>query len=189
MDRHPACQSRVAGLHDRRFVPTSVLSVPQLREAVLLQLRQRPAISGKKVRALRLSKVGALDVLPYLRGLTNNSSRRLRRGLTQALESLETWQPITIEQLEAVVAAQLGACAAEQQAAFASLRVQFFSVPISRLGAVESVLVVARLPSGLLYFEDVEEGFEIGVPGADGVLPDQGCNQLELRHVLTRAGL
>lgn len=102
---------------------------------------------------------------------------------------METWQPITMEQLEAVIAVQLGACTAEQQAAFASLRVQFFSAPISRFGAVESVLVVARLPSGLLYFEDVEEGFEIGVPGADGVLPDQGCNQLELRHVLTRAGL
>ena len=73
--------------------------------------------------------------------------------------------------------------------AFTSCRVPFYPVPLSRLGAIESALIVAELPTGLLYFEDVEEGFEIGTPGPDGVLPDQGCNQLELAHVLTRAGL
>jgi hypothetical protein len=102
---------------------------------------------------------------------------------------LDNWQPITIPELEAIVAAQLAACTPEQQAAFAAYRVPFYSIPLSRLEAIESALVVAELPTGLLYFEDVEEGFEIGTPGPGGVLPDQGCNQLELAHVLTRAGL
>lgn len=101
---------------------------------------------------------------------------------------MDTWQPITAAELEAIVSEQLAACSPQQQAAFTEYRVPFYSVPLSRLGAVESALVVARLPAGLLYFEDVEEGFEIGVPGPDGVLPDQSCNQLELTHVLYRAG-
>jgi hypothetical protein len=102
---------------------------------------------------------------------------------------LDTWQPITVPELEAIVAEQLATCSPEQQAAFATYRVPFYSIPLSRFGGVESALVVAKLPSGLLYFEDVEEGFEVGVPNADGVLPDQGCTQLELTHALYRAGL
>ena len=102
---------------------------------------------------------------------------------------MDSWQPITVPELEAIVAEQLGACSPEQRAAFATYRVPFYSVPLSRFGTIESALVVAQLPSGLLYFEDVEEGFEVGTLGPDGVLPDQGCNQLELAHVLTRAGL
>jgi hypothetical protein len=53
---------------------------------------------------------------------------------------------------------------------------------------VESVLVVAQFPQGMLYFEDVEEGFEFGSPGEDGATPDQGCYQYALRHVLSQAG-
>lgn len=99
------------------------------------------------------------------------------------------WQPITITELDAIVSEQLGACTPEQQTAFAGYRVPFYAVAIRRLGAVESVFVVAELPNGLLYYEDVEEGFEISALGADGIIPDQGCNQYELRHVLTQAGL
>lgn len=101
---------------------------------------------------------------------------------------LETWQPMMIAELEALVAKQLAGCSPEQQTAFATYRIPFTPHPISRLGGIESVLVVAELPSGLLYFEDVEEGFVVGVPTADGVLPDQGCDQLELTHALHRVG-
>ncbi|MFP7723866.1 hypothetical protein [Lysobacter sp. A3-1-A15] len=102
---------------------------------------------------------------------------------------MDTWQPITVSELEAIVAEQLASCSAEQQAAFAAYRVRFYPLPLSRFGAVESALVVAELPDGLLYFEDVEEGFEVGIPDSRGILPDQGCNQFELTHVLHRAGL
>lgn len=99
------------------------------------------------------------------------------------------WQPITIPELDAILSEQLDACTPEQQTAFAGYRVPFYAVPIRRLGAVESVFVVAELPNGLLYFEDVEEGFDVSALGADGAIPDQSCNQYELRHVLARAGL
>lgn len=94
------------------------------------------------------------------------------------------WEPITRDELDALVAAQLARCTPDQQAAFAALRVPFHTVPLHRLGAVEPVWVVAHLADGWLYYEDVEEGFEMGVPGEDGALPARGCNQYELTHIL-----
>lgn len=100
---------------------------------------------------------------------------------------MDAWRPITIEKLELVVAEQLLACSPSQRAAFASYRVPFYAVPMRRFGGLASVLVVAELPGGLLYYEDVEEGFEVGGP-EDGVLPDAPCQQFELTHVLCQAG-
>lgn len=62
-------------------------------------------------------------------------------------------------------------------------------MPIHRLGRLEQVLVVASYGSGVIYYEDVEQGFEWAVPGADGAIPAPGCNQFELRQVLARLGL
>ncbi len=87
------------------------------------------------------------------------------------------------------MADQLHYCSPAQQVAFASYRVPFYSVAFQRDRALEQVLVVAELPSGLLYYEDVEDGFEVGRLDADGILHDHGCNQLELTHALSRAGL
>ena len=102
---------------------------------------------------------------------------------------MESWQSITVEELEAIIAKQLAACSEKQRVVFAAYRVPFYLAPIHRAGAIESVLVVANLPYGLLYFEDVEEGFEIETPGGDGILPGAYCNQLELTHALYRAGI
>ena len=82
---------------------------------------------------------------------------------------METWQPITVVELQALVADQLHYCSPAQQVAFASYRVPFYSVAFQRDRALEQVLVVAELPSGLLYYEDVEDGFEVGRLDADGI--------------------
>ncbi|AWH51226.1 hypothetical protein C1925_19670 [Stenotrophomonas sp. SAU14A_NAIMI4_5] len=94
------------------------------------------------------------------------------------------WRPLTRAEMEALVAKQLGDCTPDQQAAFATLRVLFHTVPLHRLGGVEPVWVVAHLADGWLYYEDVEEGFEVSVPGEDGALPERACNQYELTHIL-----
>jgi len=98
-----------------------------------------------------------------------------------------TWQPITSTQLEGIVARQLQSCTPSQQKAFSRFRVPFYKVPIQ--AHEESVFVLAHLPGGLLYYEDIEEGFEVGILGVDGTLPGRGCNQYELCHVLTQTGL
>lgn len=97
-----------------------------------------------------------------------------------------SWQPFTLAEMEARVAEQLDNCTPCHQTVFALLRVPFYRVQLHRLGRVESVWVVAHHAAGLLYYEDVEEGFEIGIPGDDGVLPERSCNQFELTHVLHR---
>ena len=102
---------------------------------------------------------------------------------------MKPWQPITVVEIEALVADQFPNCSPAQQIALASYRVPFYSVPFQRSRALEQVFVVAELPSGLLYYDDVEEGFEVGVLDADGILQDHGCNQLELTYALSRAGL
>ena len=102
---------------------------------------------------------------------------------------MSRWQPITAQELERVVGDQLARCTPTQREAFARHRVPFYRVPIHRLRTVEEVFVVARLPGGLIYYEDVEEGFEIGNVGIDGAFPDCGCSQYELTHVLAQAEL
>lgn len=101
---------------------------------------------------------------------------------------MQTWQPISIPELEELVTSQLLGCTPAQQAAFATYRVPFYPVSFQRPTALKLVLVVANLPSGLLYYEDVEEGFEVGAMDADGVIQDHGCNQLELTQALAREG-
>jgi hypothetical protein len=98
------------------------------------------------------------------------------------------WTPITTTDLEQLIDRELLTCTHDQRAAFVARRVSFYAAPIHRLGAVESVLLVAMFTQGLLYFEDVEEGFEFGNLGEDGAIPDQGCHQYALRHVLSQAG-
>lgn len=99
------------------------------------------------------------------------------------------WQPISLTELEELVAKELQCCTQNQKDAFDRFRVPFYQVPIHRLGNLESVWVVAKLPSGLLYYEDIEEGFERGVLGDDGALQDHGCNQYGLSHALAQAGI
>lgn len=101
---------------------------------------------------------------------------------------LAMWTPTTTAEPEHLIEPALRDCTPVQREAFAARRVPFYAVPIHRLGAVESVLVVARFPQGQLYFEDVEEGFEFGNLGEDGAISDQGCRQNALQHVLSQPG-
>ncbi|XSC47318.1 hypothetical protein ACF1BQ_018420 [Bradyrhizobium sp. RDT10] len=48
----------------------------------------------------------------------------------------------------------------------------------------EFVVAVAVLDEKLLYWSDIEEGWELAVPDGRGNIPSRGCNQYELRHVL-----
>lgn len=78
-------------------------------------------------------------------------------------------------------------CSSEQRAFFATIRTPFRRVPIRRLGLTESVLIVAEFLGQVLYYEDVEEGFEWCVLNDSGEISEQGCHQFELAHVLSQA--
>ena len=99
---------------------------------------------------------------------------------------MNTWRPISKVELEELLKVQLAECLPEQRELFEKYCVPPYKVPIHRLDGVEEVYVVAKFPFGVLYYEDVEEGFEVDLIGEDGAIPKQGCNQYELKHVLSQ---
>jgi hypothetical protein len=140
----------------------------------------RHVLPGHALKLIREEAVrGALEI---------HSAVHIQSGRV-AMDPLDSWLPITREELEALIARQLQDCSPGHRAIFESLRVPLRAMPLHRLRTIESVWVVAHLPDGLLYYEDVEEGFEVGAPGEDGVLPDRGCSQLALTHVLHRLAI
>ena len=97
---------------------------------------------------------------------------------------MNTWQPISAEALDSLITAQLADCSREQRQFFESNKVAPYLVKIDRLGVTESVFVVAKAGALVLYYEDVEEGFNISSLLADGAIASPGYEQWALRHVL-----
>ena len=97
---------------------------------------------------------------------------------------MDDWQPATIEEVKEIVVRDLKDCDAEQLAAFDKYRVEPFSAPLVRYGQLESVVVVARNDDRVIYYEDVEEGFNISPISTDGRVLEHWCNQDELRLAL-----
>lgn len=113
-----------------------------------------------------------------------------REELSQLLsEEISPLPPLSEKELEALLAEELQRCTPAQRKGFEAHRVPIHKVPIHRLGITEEVFVVAEFSEGVLYYEDVEEGFEVAALGPDGAISEQGCNQFELSHVLSQLGL
>jgi hypothetical protein len=94
-------------------------------------------------------------------------------------------QPATIiEGVRQIVVTDLKDCDAEQLAAFEKYRVEPFSAPIVRYGQTERVVVVARNGDQVIYYEDVEDGFNVSPISPDGRVLEHWCNQDELRFAL-----
>lgn len=99
---------------------------------------------------------------------------------------MPTWRPATREEVQAIVAVHQLALGNEQRELFDQIRIEPRACQIERSGQLEAVFVVARVGEAVVFWEDVEEGFELTAPDADGVLRDYGASQFELRHVLSQ---
>jgi len=97
---------------------------------------------------------------------------------------MDDWHPATIPEVNEIVAKDLKACDSEQLAVFDKYRVEPFSAPIVRYGQTESVVVVARKGDQVIYWEDVEDGFNVSPISPDGQVLEHWCNQDELRFAL-----
>ena len=97
---------------------------------------------------------------------------------------MTTWRPTTREELEVIVAQHLQRCNAEENALFHRLRIPIRATPIDRGGKRECVFVVAEQGERVLFWDDVEEGFELASSDSDGVLRHTGASQFELLHVM-----
>lgn len=98
----------------------------------------------------------------------------------------DPWEPISMEELLALMKAQSSECPADQLERFQAFRLEPYKVGIERFGTIEQVYVVARKGDEVVWFDDVEEGFEISVLGPDGNLPPGFAGQFELHHVINR---
>jgi hypothetical protein len=97
---------------------------------------------------------------------------------------MENWRPATIEEVRKIVARDLHACDAEQLAAFHKYCVTPFLAPLVRYGKMEHVVVVARNGDEVIYYENVEDGFNVSPISPDGQILEHWCNDDELRFAL-----
>src|SRR5690349_1101110 len=86
----------------------------------------------------------------------------------------------SIEEVKRIIEADLAGCDAEQRAVFERYRVEPSAAPIRRYGQMENVIVVARNGAGVIYWEGVEDGFNLSPVGDDGMILEHWCNQDEL---------
>jgi hypothetical protein len=94
------------------------------------------------------------------------------------------WRPASIVDVIRIVESQLGKCTQEQAALFEQYRVKPHLAPISRLGKLEQVVVIARKGHQVMYWEDIKEGFGISAVDADGRILERDCNQSDLVRAL-----
>ncbi|CBJ39817.1 hypothethical protein (plasmid) [Ralstonia solanacearum CMR15] len=95
---------------------------------------------------------------------------------------------ISLSELEALLVKALGACSREQREAFDAHRVPPYQVKAWRANVIETLFVVAKFHAGIVYYDDVEEGFEIARLASDGSLHLQSASQDPLKLVLHRLG-
>jgi hypothetical protein len=97
---------------------------------------------------------------------------------------MKEWQAATVEEVRNIVNRDLAGCDAEQIATFKKYTVGPYLASIVRYGRKESVVVVARKGREVIYWEDVEEGFNVSPTDAEGQILEHWCNQDELAFAL-----
>jgi hypothetical protein len=91
--------------------------------------------------------------------------------------SYSSWRPATIEDVNLVVQVDLLSCNPAEKEAFRRCAVDAYEAPLFRYGKLESVVVVARRGNEVIYWEDVEEGFNVSPINPDGFVREHYCNQ------------
>lgn len=96
------------------------------------------------------------------------------------------WRPATIPEVKKILEADLAKCDDQQRAAYRQYSVEPHVAPLARYGKLEEVVVVAEKSGQAIYWEDIEEGFNVSPLGPDGMILEHRCNQDELGHALNR---
>ena len=94
------------------------------------------------------------------------------------------WHPATVDEVKKIVRDDLAECDEEQILAFKKYAVEPYVAPILRYGQMENAVIVARRGDEVIYWEDVEEGFNLSPVSPNGQILEHWCNQDELRFAL-----
>jgi hypothetical protein len=97
---------------------------------------------------------------------------------------MDSWKPVTRDQLEDLAEKELAECTPEQRRVFERYKVPLRHAPIERNGKIEQVFVVAQKVNEVMYYEDVEEGFNFSSLDSEGHILQHWCNQHELKYAL-----
>ena len=96
---------------------------------------------------------------------------------------METWQPATRDEVETLLNKGVAALHPLHRAHFERMRVAPRRVPVTSVPG-EYVYVVAEFEGKVLYYADVEDGWELAALNEAGGITERGCNQFELTHIM-----
>jgi hypothetical protein len=95
---------------------------------------------------------------------------------------MEPWAPATKDEVERLLADAIAQLESTHRTRFEAILVQLRTVPVLD-SPTESVFVVAEHQGRIIYWSDVEEGWEYDSPNEHGGIDSRGCNQFELSHI------
>jgi len=95
-------------------------------------------------------------------------------------------KPTTIDQVAVILMADLKKCDPQQIAVFRQYSVEPYFAPIVRYGIADNVVVVAQKSPDVIYWEDVEGGFNVSAIGPGGRVLEHSCIQDHLGVALNR---
>ena len=94
------------------------------------------------------------------------------------------WKPITKKELEKIICDQCLELNSEELIYFREIQVPFRKSRISRSGKIEEVFIVAELADKVVFYEDIEEGFEISTLNEEGIIREYGASQFTIKHII-----
>jgi hypothetical protein len=95
---------------------------------------------------------------------------------------MTSFTPPTKDEVEILLARAIAGLAPTHRACFAAITVPLRSVPVLDSPG-ENVYVVAEHEGRIIYWSDIEEGWEYERPNGSGGIDRRGCSQFELSHI------
>ena len=151
-------------------------SPPEQGEVCLACKRRIVAMSGLLLSRFPMSVALTLNVWSYL--------RRLKWADNNENGEMDAWHTATIAEVRRLITKDLRACDDKQVGIFEQYGIKPFLAPITRYGKRETVVVVARKGDEVIYYEDMDEGFNVSPISTDGFILEHWCNQDELGFAL-----
>lgn len=96
------------------------------------------------------------------------------------------WEPITADELRSLINEQLRECDERRRAIFERYQLSLRAAPLRRYGKLESAFIVAQRGDEVMYYEDVEDGFNFSPLTPTGEIAEHWCNQDPLKYALVR---
>jgi len=95
------------------------------------------------------------------------------------------WQPIAESELNELIENELKECSPELVKVFQTYRIDPVRLPISRNGDdTDFVFVAAKRDNEVMYYEDIEDGWNFSPLSEEGRILEHWCNQDELKYAL-----